>query len=58
MKDTENRLVTEWMDPASTIQTNKGPVLAAAWCKAEAERVPGWQVVTHPETRKIALERK
>lgn len=54
----ENRLVTEWMEPTSTIQTNEGDVTAAAWCKSEAARVPWWQVVTHPETRKIALEIK
>ena len=52
------RLVSEWMEPTSKIQTCKGEITAAAWCKAEAERVPWWQVVTHPETHKIALERK
>ena len=58
MKDKDNRLVTEWMEPTSIIPTNKGAVTAAAWCKSEAERVPGWKIVTHPDTHKIALERK
>jgi hypothetical protein len=52
---TDIRLVSEWLEPTSIIQTRNGDVTAAAWCKAEAARVPWWQVVTHPETHEIAV---
>lgn len=49
------RLVSEWLEPTSTIPTTKGEITAAAWCKAEANRCKDWEVIKNPLTHEIAV---